>query len=545
MQGYTPKSLTFDSEAREKLAKGIALMAKAVKSTLGPLGKTVLLESKDHLRGLTVTKDGVTVARSIELLDPIENLAVRIMRDASERTASEAGDGTTTSVVIAEALIDAGRLCIEEGHNTTLVTRALTEISEDIIEQMRKSSVRMSKRRTLEVATISANNDKRVGKLIAETYNKVGRSGLVTVEMSKSHQTFTEVTAGMKLGVGYASPMFVNNHERDECVFKNAKVLVCDAEITNILSLETILKPIIAARERLVLIAPCSQQVINTLSANVMKNQLEFCVVPPPSFGFRRHEMMSDVAVSIGAKYFSEQTGDDLSIVGPEDLGRVEKIIVGRNSTTIIPEPRADEQKKVIAKRVSELKVQAAQTDDKNSRKHMQSRIATLDGGIGVIHAGGATDLEQKELYDRIDDAVCAVRAAIDSGVVAGGGVALAAAFERFIAKQVDEQSNSPEWNAAISMLGSATRAPLEQILTNAGMPSDAIDKARRDHMHKPDAGFGINLMTGQYGDMIALGVVDPLKVTTEALRNAVSVANTVLSTNAIVTLARSYETNR
>ena len=443
---YTPKKLTFGDEGRARLVDGIRKLSEAVKSTLGPSGNTVLIESNQHTAGMTVTKDGVTVARSIDLLD---------------------------------------------------------------------------------VATISANNDPVIGQLIADTYKSVGlKDGVVTVSRSQTTETWSEVIDGIRIDRGWSSPMFINDQRRDECILEDAYVLVADIEISNILQLETVLKSVIQNQKKLLIIAPCSKNVINTLAANVVKNGLKICVVDPPSFGYRQHELMQDIAISVGATYFSEKTGDDLSIIGMDDLGRTTRVVASKDATILM---NGETDTEAVTKRVEELWVQHKELEKKDERDFVLERIASLSGGIGIIHVGGKTDMEQKELFDRVDDAVCAVRAALDDGIVAGGGVTLA-----HIAK--DE---FPESIAAQAMQ-EAMLTPMHQIMTNAGLPTSKYYET----LPMASEMKGMNVKTGEVGDMMAMGVTDPAKVTKEAVKNAISVAGTILSTNAIVTLARSYESS-
>jgi chaperonin GroEL len=334
--GFTPKNLTFDDKGRKKLFKGIEAIASAVKSTLGPSGQTVLIESPNHTHGITVTKDGVTVAKAVDLLDPVENLAVRMMKEAADRTASQAGDGTTTAIVLTEAIVKAGFENIVDGVNKTQVLRDLVTETNKVVKSLKKHSRKVSGRTLRDVAIISTNNDPELGTTIANVYNRVGKNGIVTISKSQTSDTYFETTNGLKVERGYTSPLFINDHKKDECVFEDTYVLVSDAEISNLLSIENVLKPIINDGKKLLVIAPCSQNVINTLAANVMKNNLKFCAIAPPNFGYKQHELMQDIALAVGATYFSEKTGDDLSIMTFDDLGHAAKVIVGRDSTVIV-----------------------------------------------------------------------------------------------------------------------------------------------------------------------------------------------------------------
>lgn len=533
-QGYMPKELRFGADGRGKLIDGITKISSAVKSTLGPAGNTVLIESLTHTHGITVTKDGVTVAKSIDLADPVENLAVKIIREASDRTATSSGDGTTSTVVLAEALIKAGTTLITNDVNRTDVLRSLVEQSEQVVDKLRKSAKKVAGGVLQDVATVSANNDKFLGKLIADAYKSVGKDGLVTVERSSTEQTYSESTQGLKFSRGYYSGLFVNNQKRDECILENPVVLVCDAEISSVRQLENMLKPVVSGGKSLLIIAPCTQAVVNTFAANVIKNGMKVCLVQPPSFGYKQHELMSDIAMALGAKYFSEKTGDDLSLITYADLGAASKIVVSKDTTIIIRSDRNAMGEVInndaISKRIDELRVAHKEAAKKSDKNFIAERIASLAGGIGVIYVGGNTDLEQKELFDRIDDAVCAVRSAIEEGIVPGAGVALLNCRE----VRVDLKSKAEM--VANDILYEALGAPFYQILANAGL--DMVDVYPREFSN----GEGYNLKTGEFGDLIKMGVVDPVKVVRSSLQNAVSVAVTILSTNAIITLARTQE---
>jgi chaperonin GroEL len=532
--GYTPKNLKFGQEGRDKLINGIKTISSAVKSTLGPSGQTVLIESPQHTHGITVTKDGVTVAKSVSLIDPVENLAVNMMKEAADRTASSAGDGTTTAIVLTEALVLEGMKVIDDT-NKTEVLRDMVKITEEVVKELKSKSKKVTKKNLKDVATISANNDPELGKIIADVYKDVGENGIVTVDKSQTSETYYESTRGIKVDRGYSSPMFINDQKKDECILEDTYVLVSDAEIGNILNIEKILKPIIQENKKLLIIAPCSSNVLNTLAANVVKSNLKVCVVQPPNFGYKQHELMHDIAISVGATYFSEKTGDDLSIMTMDDLGHASKIISGDKSTIIIKDE--DSHIDGIDERVEQLWEQHKNTNVKHEKEFILSRIASLTGGIGVIYAGGKTDLEQKELYDRIDDAVCAVRSALEEGIVTGGGLSLW------------EISNDMfDWDDiyssdAVKIMEKALKEPLKQIIRNAGGNVDDIVKQMLyGNDYKNDYDYGYNAKTGEFGDMYKMGVIDPLKVTKNALQNAVSVAVTILSTNAIITMARSYE---
>ena len=523
-----PKDLVFGKEGRNKLMNGVRTIASAVKSTLGAQGNTVLIESRAHTHGITVTKDGVTVARSIDLVDPTENLAVRMMKEAAERTATSAGDGTTTAIVLTEALVFNGMEQIEAGANRADLIKGMNTISEEVVKSLGKKSRKVTGKTLRDVAVISANNDKDLGKMISDAYKEVGKNGLITVEKSQNADTYYEVTNGLRVDRGYTSNLFVNNQKKDECVMEDVLIMVCDQEISNIISIEKVLKPIIQGNKNVLIIAPVSANVLSTLSANVVHNNLKICNIAPPEFGYKQQELMQDIALSVGATYYSEGTGDDLSLMTIDDLGKANKVVVSRDATVIIKDAGESD---VVSKRVEELWYQHDNTSNKQARDFLKSRVASLTGGVGVIFVGGNSDIEQKEKYDRVDDAVCAVRSAIEEGILPGGGVALAReamkyAFADTPAKQVMNKS-----------LGE----PMLQINRNGDFDLNEIVDRLEDAKNENE---GHDVKAGGFVDMYKAGIIDPAKVTKNALRNAVSVATTILGTDAIVTIHR-YESNR
>jgi len=521
-----PKELHFNQKGREKLLNGITLISDAVKSTLGPLGKTVLIESQNHTKGITITKDGVTVAKSIDLQDPVENLAVRMMKEAADKTATSAGDGTTTAIVLTESIVKEGMKMIDQNNNlnTTELIREIQLISEIILEKLSSASKKVSGKTLKDVASVSANNDTLLGGMIAKAYKELGKDGVLTVENSKTEKTYCDITKGIKIDRGYSSKLFINNHRNDECILDDVCILMTDMEITNILQIENILKPIINQNKKLLVIGNCSQNVTNTLAANVVQNNLKLCNIIPPSFGYKTNELMSDISLAVGATYFSESQGDNLSLLTMEDLGHADKIIVGKDKTVIV---KNVEENIEITKRIEELKIAKQQNNIKHERDFINDRIASLSGGVGVIYVGANSDIEQKEKYDRVDDSVCAVRSALEEGIVAGGGIALYK-----IATYLEDNN----FKLAGKMLAKALRSPLEQIYTNAGLE---ISKEAKEKLMYDQGNEGLNIKSGEWGDMFKMGVIDPAKVTKNAFKNAVSVATTILSTNAIITMKR------
>lgn len=520
------KDLTFGRDGRTALVNGIEKMSQAVASTLGPCGRTVVMESQSHTNGMTVTKDGVTVARAITLKDPVENLAVRMMRQAADRTALVAGDGTTTSIVLTDAMVRRGIEELEGSRlNKVKVMRELEGLRDEVLRSLKVH--RMSKRRIKDVATISANNDRAIGGVIAEAYEAIGRSGVVTVENSPTTETYVRVTKGIRMDRGWSSQAFINNAKSDECIMEDVYVLCTDVEIGNILQIETVLKAVINGGHKLLLVAPVTQGVLNTLAANVVKNGLKLCVVNPPSFGYRQGELMSDLALSLGTGFYSEKTGDELSHITLSHLGRAERIVVGRETSVIIP---GGEERQEVLNRVSELKEAIGLATRKGDADFLRQRVAYLEGGVAIVYVGGETDLEQKERYDRVDDAVCAVRAALEGGVVAGGGAALLRAAS-FLGERDGE-----EGMLAHRMMVAALVAPFNAICANAGLTEEETRGVELEVLAAPD--YGYDALSGEVVDMVKAGVVDPVKVTSQALTNAVSVASTILSTDTIITFA-------
>lgn len=440
---------------------------------------------------------------------------------------------TTSAIVLTEAIVMQGQDLLNDSHNVTEVIREINSVSNGVVKSLESKSRKVSGKTLKNVASISANNDTELGKIISDAYNKVGKTGIVTIENSQTTETYAEFTDGIKIKRGYTSNLFVNDHKKDECILDDVYVLVTDQEINSILSIEKVLTKVINDKKKLLIIAPCTQNVINTLALNVVKNGLKFCNISPPEFGYKKNELMNDIALSVGAKYFSESTGDDLSLIDFDSLGHADRIIVGRDSSAIIRSKSKDD---AVSERVKQLWEAYSLQQRKSDQDFIKERIASLTGGIGVIYVGGNSDLEQKERKDRVDDAVCAVRSAIEEGILPGGGLALFRESYRIIADADDMiEDISKERYVAMHILARAIQAPLLQILANAGLDGyDVMDDSRASNGNN-----GYDVKNNVYGDMYEMGVIDPLKVTKNALRNAVSVATTILSTNAIITIAR------
>jgi chaperonin GroEL len=515
------KEIHFGDEGQKKLKSGIKKIAGAVKSTLGARGRTVLIESEHHVGGITVTKDGVTVAKSINLYDPTENLAVMMMRQAADKTATIAGDGTTTSIVLAEAIIDASDKYLKENDNVTEVIRGINDITKRVISKLDKMSKKVNGKRLYDVAAISANNDNDLGKMIGDAFSEVS---LVTVENSMNSETRVEIINGMRIERGYTSQYFVNDQKKQECVLENPYVLICDHEINNISNLEKILAPIVSQGKSLLIIGTLGPNALQTLNVNVYQGKIKACNIIPPSFGYKQKDLLKDLAVALGGTYFSDDTGDDLSIATLSDLGKASKVIVKKDMTVFMH--HAD-FKQDIDNHLEELKSMMDQTDDHVDREFIRERIANISGGIGVIYVGAQSDIEQKEKRDRIDDAVYAVMAALEEGILPGGGIALLECASEYAFSDDD---------VASQIMSDALVAPFRQILVNAGKNPHEIE------MGIFEKGHGYDVKAEKFGDMMKMGIIDPTKVTKNALLNAVSVATTIMSTNAIITNIRADE---
>ena len=508
------------AEGQKKLKKGIKTIAGAVKSTLGARGRTVLIESENHIGGITVTKDGVTVAKSINLLDPVENLAVIMMRQAAERTATVAGDGTTTSIVLAEAIIDAADIHLTEDDNVTEVIREINDITAGIVKKLDNMSKKVTGKKLYDVASISANNDKEIGKMIGDAFSQVD---MVTVENSQTNTTYVDVLKGMRIERGMTSKYFVNDHKRQECVLENPYILISDHEISNLMNLEKILAPIVSKGKSLLIIGELGANALATLNMNVAQGKIKACNILPPSFGYRQKDLLDDLAVALGGTYFSENTGDDLSLITLDTLGTAARVVVGKDNTIFIP---TTETESAVENHIASLKESTIGITDKNEVDFVNERVANLSGGVAVIYVGALSDIEQKEKKDRIDDAVCAVRAAKEEGILPGGGAAL-----MYFSRSLSSGSK------AYLIMKYALASPMAQIITNAGKDDEDIISGML-----PFENEGYDVKGEQYGDMMKLGIIDPAKVTKNALLNAVSVATTIMSTSSIITNVRDYE---
>lgn len=524
------KKVHLGDSGQKKLKKGIRTLTEAVASTMGPGGRPVIMESEHHVGGKTVTKDGVSVAKAINVFDATEQLGITIAREASIQTATAAGDGTTTALVILQGLLDGSEDNLTSKHNVTQVVRHINALTDDAVKFLDKKSKKVTKKKLDQVATISANNDPELGGMISDLFSKVK---VVTAEIGKNPFTTTEVIDGMKFDRGYSSEYFITDNDREVVELDNPLILLTDMTIEKLGGhLETVLGPIIRENRSLLIIGNMSDQARATLAANKMKGVIKACNVIPPNFGYRQKEMMRDLEVVLGAKYYSEETGDGLHNIDLDGLGIARKVVISRDRTVIY---RSDEVSEVeVQKRVEELKSKLSTDLTLAERKDTEARIANIEGGVGIIYVGAPSEIETKELYDRVDDAVRAVGAALEDGILPGGGVALA-----YCASRLEDNKSDINYQCAVDIMVQAFEAPFERIMRNAGLdPKEIADCI----IEVGDFGYGFDVKNDKYGMMEKMGVIDPAMVTKSALKNAVSVATTIMSSQVAIVNMRENE---
>jgi chaperonin GroEL len=507
-------------------------LADAVKSTLGPEGKFVGIESESQIGGMTMTKDGVTVASSINLPKSNEDLAVRMFRQTAQMTANSAGDGTTTSVVIAEAIINAYDDESFEDCSVTEITRHIQRMSKDIIKNLDKKSKKLTGGRLVDVASISANNDKDLGSLIAEGYKHVGKTGLVSVAQSKTSDTHLEKINGIRVERGYTSKYYVTDKRRNECVLENAYVFVTDQEVPGLKQIQNILEYCIARNKPILIIGEMSLAAAQAVNYNVVQGALKACNIIPPSFGFRREEMLRDICTITGAKFLSESTGNDWGAINSDVLGKIDKVIASDVMTILINEEQNEATKALIDDLNEKLKTEIVE----GKKEVLMDRLSCVSGKAAILHVGGLTDIEIKEKKDRVDDSVLATRAAVEDGILPGGGIALLREAQN-IKVQDGEDLNEI---AAANILQTAIEQPFRQILINAGLDKIGVE----DEVTKDGANYqyGYDSKKRKFGDMYKMGIIDPTKVTKSSLQNAVSVATTILMCETVITNMRENE---
>ncbi len=518
------KQVLFGNDARTHMVRGVNVLADAVKVTLGPKGRNVVLERA--FGGPTITKDGVSVAKEIELKDKFENMGAQMVKEVASKTSDNAGDGTTTATVLAQAIVDEGMKYVAAGMSPMDLKRGIDKAVGAAIDELHKlSKPTTTNKEIAQVGAISANSDMEIGDIIAEAMDKVGKEGVITVEDGKSLHNELEVVEGMQFDRGYLSPYFINNPDKQNALLENPLILLVEKKISNIRDMLPILEAVAKAGKPLLVIAEdIDGEALATLVVNSIRGVLKTVAVKAPGFGDRRKAMLEDIAILTGGTVISPDVGLTLEKATLEQLGSAKKVIVSKENTTII-DGAGNEEK--IEDRVKQIRAQIEETKSDYDRDKLKELVAKLAGGVAVIKVGAATEVEMKEKKARVEDALHATRAAVEEGVVAGGGVALIRAKQAI----EDIKGGNPEQEAGIKIVLRAMEEPMRQIVLNAGdEPSVVVDR-----VEKGTGTFGFNAQTGQYGDMMEMGVLDPTKVTRTALQNAASVASLILTTECMV----------
>src|SRR5476649_255320 len=518
------KQLQFDETARQALLRGVEKLARAVKATLGPSGRNVILDKK--FGSPTITKDGVTVAKEIELECPYENMGAQLVREVASKTSDIAGDGTTTATVLAESIYREGLKNVTAGANPTSLQRGINKAVEAVVAELARISKKVKDRHEIaQVATVSANWDTTIGEIIADAMDKVGKDGTITVEEAKSIETTLEVVEGMQFDKGYLSPYFVTNAEDMEANLENAYVLIHEKKISSLKDLLPLLEKVAKSSRPLLIIAEeVEGEALATLVVNKLRGTLSVCGVKAPGFGDRRKAMMEDIAVLTGGKFLTEDLGIKLENVSIDDLGKAKRITVDKENTTIV---EGGGKSSDIAGRVKQIRRQIDETTSDYDREKLQERLAKLAGGVAVINVGAATEAEMKEKKARVEDALHATRAAVEEGIVPGGGVALIRAQ-----KVLDALTLEGDEKIGMLIVRRAIEEPLRQLADNAGQEGALIVQ----EVKKRKGAEGYNVATGEYEDLIKAGVVDPAKVTRSALQHAASISGLLLTTEAVIT---------
>ncbi|MGK5594245.1 MAG: chaperonin GroEL [Parachlamydiaceae bacterium] len=519
------KNIKFKEDARQKILKGVSTLADAVKVTLGPKGRNVII---DKTYGTPhITKDGVTVAKEIELEDKFENMGAQMVKEVASKTADKAGDGTTTATVLAEAIYSEGLRNVAAGANPMDLKRGMEKALKSVVGELAKRAKKVETQQEIaQVATISANNDSEIGEIIAKAMERVGKDGTITVEEAKGFETTLDVVEGMNFDRGYLSPYFMTNPETQECVLDDAFILINEKKVSAVKELIPVLQAVAETGKPLLIIAEDIEgEALATLVVNRLRVGLKVCAVKAPGFGDRRKAILQDIAVLTGGQVISEELGMNLEKATLDMLGKAKKVVVKKEDTTIV-EGAGD--KKKIAEQVALIKRQIEETDSDYDREKLQERLAKLAGGVGVIRVGAATEVEMKEKKDRVEDAQHATAAAVEEGILPGGGVAFVSCIP--VVKTLAESLHGDEKTGAM-IIARALSAPLRQIAENAGQEGYVILL----EVEKSGGQKGYNALTGEYVDMVKAGILDPAKVSRSALENAVSVAAMLLTTEAVV----------
>ena len=518
------KKIVYGEDCRQAILAGVNRLADTVKVTLGPRGRNVILEKK--FGGPTITKDGVTVAKEIELEDKLENMGAQMVREVASKTSDVAGDGTTTATILAQSIYRNGMKSVAAGANPMALKRGIERATEAVVAALQASAKPVEGEAISQVASVSANNDMTIGKIIAEAMEKVGKDGVITVEEGKTIDTTLEVVEGMQFDRGYLSPYFVTDPERMECVLEKPIILIHEKKISNMKDLLPLLEQVArGGRPLLILAAEVEGEALATLVVNKLRGTLNIAAVKAPGFGDRRKAMLEDIAVVTGGRAIMEETGVKLEGVKMEDLGQAERITIDKDNATIV---EGGGKKEAIGGRVKQLRAQIEETTSDYDREKLQERLAKLVGGVAVIKVGAATETEMKEKKARVEDAMNATRAAVEEGIVPGGGVALLRASSGLQDLKVEDDDE----RIGVNIVKRALEDPLRLIAQNAGMEGAIVTEKVRA---QSDASYGYNAQSDEYGDLVSAGVVDPVKVTRTALQNAASIAALMLTTEATV----------
>ncbi|HET6597561.1 MAG TPA: chaperonin GroEL [Anaerolineales bacterium] len=529
------KQLVFSEDARRKLKNGMNTVANAVGATLGPKGRNVAVDRK--FGSPTVTHDGVSVAKEIELEDPFENMGAQLLKEAASKTNDIAGDGTTTSTVLAHAIVNEGLRALEAGYNPMLLKHGITQATETVVEELRKMSVKIDSRE--EIASVATNSaaDEEIGNLIADVMDKVGKDGVITVEESKSMQFEQEYVEGMQFDRGYLSAYFITNADQMQAVINEPYILINEKKISAAQDIVPILEKLvqIGKRELVIIAEDIDGEALATLVLNKLRGMLNVLAVKAPGFGDRRKAMLQDIAILTGGTVIAEETGRKLETVTLQDLGRAEKVVSDKENTTIVG---GKGTKGAIEGRIKEIRAEIDKSTSDYDKEKLQERLAKLSGGVAIIRVGAATETEMKEKKHRVEDALSAARAAVEEGIVPGGEISLinAAAKLDKLLKNLDGEDNE-ETRVGINIVKKALEAPIRKLASNAGQDGSVIiDTVRRTAAEKKNKNIGYNVLTGQYTDMIQAGVIDPVKVVRGALENASSIASMILTTDVLIT---------
>jgi chaperonin GroEL len=521
------KMIVYGEDARQRVLRGVNKLADAVKITLGPKGRNVVLEKK--FGSPTITKDGVTVAKEIELEDSLENMGAQMVREVASKTSDVAGDGTTTATVLAQAIYREGSKNVTAGANPMELKRGIDIAVKAAVAHIDKIKTDVEGKDIAHVGTISANNDSEIGRIISEAMDKVGKDGVITVEEARGLETTLEVVEGMQFDRGYLSPYFITDAERMECVLESVKVLLFEKKISNMKDLLPILEQVAKQGKPFLIIAEeVEGEALATLVVNKLRGTLQVCSVKAPGFGDRRKSMLEDLAILTGGKLISEDLGIKLESVKWEDLGSAKKVTVDKENTTIVTDTSDKKKKEAIAGRVNQIRTQIEETTSDYDREKLQERLAKLVGGVAIIKVGAATETEMKEKKARVEDAMHATKAAVEDGIVPGGGVALFRAIEA-VEKATKEVHGDVK--IGVQIVKRALEEPMRQIVHNAGLEGSVIINEIREK----GANFGLNAATDKVEDMVKSGIIDPAKVTKNALQNAASIAGLMLTTEALV----------